>query len=57
MELIIEFIFDLILDGSQKVAEEKKISPWIRIPCLLLILIVGVAVIGCLGFIGIFMNR
>ena len=55
MDIIFELVFDLLLDGSKKAAKNKKYSPWIRIPCLLLILLIGVAIIGSLGFAGIYM--
>ena len=55
MEFIFEFIFDLLLEGSALFAKDKKMSPWIRIPCLLLVLAAGIIIIGGLGFVGIYM--
>lgn len=55
MDFIFELIFDLILEGSSEVAKDNKRSPWIRIPCLILILLVGIAIIGSLGFFGVYM--
>ena len=55
MDFIFEFIFDLILEGSVEVAKERKISPWIRIPCLIFVLLFSIFIIGGLAFVGIYM--
>lgn len=55
MELLFELIFDLLLEGSAEIAKDKKVSPWIRIPCLILVLAVAIIVLGGLGFVGIYM--
>jgi hypothetical protein len=53
--MLFEFLFDILLEGSVEAAKDKKLSPWIRIPCLVLVLIMTAAVIGGLAFLGIYM--
>lgn len=54
MELLFEFIFDLLLEGSVEIAKDRKVSSWIRIPCLILILAAMTIVLGGLAFVGIY---
>ena len=52
MELLLEIIFDLIIEGSAEVAKNRKISKWIRYPAIVLISLFIIAVIGLLIFVG-----
>jgi len=52
MELLLEIIFELIVDGSEEVAKNRKISKWIRYPIVFLMSLFIIAVIGLLTFIG-----
>lgn len=51
MELLLEIIFDLIVEGSAEVAQNRKISKWIRYPVVVLISLFIIAIIGLLTFI------
>ncbi len=52
MELLLEIIFELIVEGSAEVAQNRKISKWIRYPVVVLISLFIIAIIGLLTFIG-----
>ncbi len=52
MELLLEIIFELIVEGSAEVAKNRKISKWIRYPIAVLISLFIIAIIGLLTFIG-----
>ncbi len=52
MELLLEIIFELIVEGSAEVAKNKKISKWIRYPIVVLIFLFIITIIGLLTFIG-----
>ncbi len=52
MELLLEIIFDLIIEGSAEVAKNRKISKWIRYPVIVLISLFIIAIIGLLTFVG-----
>ncbi len=52
MELLLEIIFDLIVEGSVEVAKNVRISKWIRYPIVALISLFIIAIIGLLTFIG-----
>ncbi len=52
MELLLEIIFELILEGSTEVAKNRKISKWIRYPIVVLISLFIIAIIGLLTIIG-----
>lgn len=53
MELIFEFILELILDGSIEVSKSKKIPKYIRYPLIVLISLFFIAIIGLVIFTGI----
>ncbi len=53
MELLLEIIFELIVEGSAEVAKNRKISKWIRYPIVVLISLFIIAIIGLLTFIGV----
>lgn len=55
MELVFEFIAELILEGSIEISSNKKISKWIRYPILfILILLFSVVIFGIL-ILGLFL--
>lgn len=53
MDLLLELIFDLILDSSIEIAKDKKITKWIRYPIAFLLSLFIIAVIGMILFVGI----
>ncbi len=53
MDLILEFIFDLVLESSMEIAKDKKIKKWIRYPLAFLLSLFIIAVIGTIFFVGI----
>ena len=53
MELLFEFLIELIFEGSIEVAKNKKISRWIRYPLILIILLFIISVISLILFLGI----
>lgn len=53
MDLILEFIFDLILESSMEIAKDKKIKKWIRYPLAFLLSLFIIAVISTIFFVGI----
>ncbi len=52
MELLLDIIFELIVEGSVEVAKNRKISKWIRYPLVVLISLFIIAIIGLLTFVG-----
>ena len=55
MELLFEFIFDLIFEGSVEVAKSRKVSKWIRYPIIAILSLFMLLVIIVIGFVGIAM--
>ena len=53
MDLLLELIFDLILESSVEIAKDKKINKWIRYPIAFLLSLFIIAVIGLILFVGI----
>lgn len=53
MDLILEFIFDLVLESSMGIAKDKKIKKWIRYPIAFLLSVFIIAVIGTIFFVGV----
>lgn len=53
MELLFEFLIELIFEGSIEVAKNKKISKLIRYPLILIILLFIISVISLILFLGI----
>lgn len=55
MDLLFEFIFELLLEGSVEISSNKKVSKWIRYPIIFLlaaffsIIIFGIIIIGILS--------
>ena len=46
MEIIVDFLLELILEGSEEVSANKRISRWIRYPLIVLIGLFYIAVIS-----------
>ena len=52
MDLLFEFLLELILEGSIEVSRSRKVSRWIRYPVIVLLflfilgVLVGIAVVG-----------
>lgn len=55
MELIFEFIFELLLEGGLEISSNKKVNKWIRYPILAIIILFFLTIILGLIFIGITM--
>ena len=53
MDIIIEFIFELIFDSALEVAKEERVSKWIRIPLCIVILLFFIGVFAVLGIVGV----
>lgn len=56
MDLLFEFLFEIIIDGSAEICANKKISKWIRYPLGILLLLFFIFVIGTVGVVGISMT-
>ncbi len=57
MEFLIEFLVDLILEGSMEISEDERMPKWLRYICLTIVTIVfGVVTIG-LFVLGIFAGK
>lgn len=52
MELIIEFIIELILDGSFELSKNLKTPKWLRYPLIILVLLFFIAVIAIIIIVG-----
>ena len=55
MDLLIEFLFDLVFDLSVELASSKKSRKWIRYPLIFLISIFIIAILAFIGLFGVFM--
>lgn len=53
MDILIEFIFELIFDSAVEVVKEKRISKWIRIPLAIFILLFFISVFVIIGIVGV----
>lgn len=53
MEYIIEFIFELLFEGSLEISKNKKVPKYIRYPLIVIILIFFILVIGLILLTGI----
>lgn len=52
MELIIEFIIELILDGSFELSKNLKTPKWLRYPLIILVILFFIAVIAIILLVG-----
>ena len=53
MELLLEIIFELLLEGGAEVVRNKRVSKWIRIPAAVLLSLLVIAVIITIFFVGV----
>ena len=53
MEILLEFIFELLFEGSAEIAKSRRVSKWIRYPAIALLLLLLIAVTGVLGAVGV----
>ncbi len=49
MELLMELIVELLLEGSVEVAKSRRISKWIRYPAIALLAVVYLAVVAVIA--------
>ena len=53
MNILIEFIFELIFDSAVEVVKEKRISKWIRIPLAIFLILFFIGVFALIGIVGV----
>ena len=53
MDLLLEFIFELVLESSIEIAKDKKVNKWIRYPVALFLSLFIIAFICVLLYVGI----
>jgi len=53
MDFIFEIVFELIFEGGLEVTSNKKISKWIRYPILAIFILIFIAIISLIFFLGI----
>lgn len=51
MELLMELVIDLLLDGSVEVAKSRRISKWIRYPVIAMLAILYVATVAVIALV------
>ena len=57
MEFLIEFLVELILEGSMEISEDEKMPKWLRYICLTIVTLVFGAVIVGLFVLGIYVGK
>ena len=57
MELLIEFLVDLILEGSLEISEDERMPKWLRYICLTIVIIVFSIVIIGLFVLGVYIGK
>ena len=53
MDIVFEFIVELIFEGCIEISSNKKISKWIRYPLIALIILFFIAIISLCFILGI----
>lgn len=53
MDILLEFIFELVLESSMEIAKDKKVNKWIRYPVAILLSLFIIAILGLILFVGI----
>ena len=53
MDLIIEFIIELILEGSFELSKNIKTPKWLRYPLIILVLLFFIAIISIIFIVGL----
>lgn len=56
MEMILEVVVELLLEGGTAACANKKISKWIRYPILAILILLFAAVVGLFLFAGVMMT-
>lgn len=51
MDLIIEFVGEVILEGIVELIQNKKISKWIRYPLLTMLTVFYTFIVGAIGIV------
>jgi len=57
MEFLIEFLLDLILEGSMEISEDEKMPKWLRYICLTIVTIVFSTVTIGLFVLGVYVGK
>ena len=57
MELLIEFLVDLILEGSLEISEDERMPKWLRYICLTIVITVFSIVITGLFVLGVYIGK
>lgn len=57
MDLLVEFVFDLVFELSEEAVKSKRLSKWIRYPLLVLISLLYIFVILIILLVGITMLK
>jgi len=55
MELLLELIFELVVEGVASASKDRKLSKWIRYPLAVLLILFIITVIGIIGVVGVMM--
>lgn len=53
MDFVLEFLFEIILEGCLEITEEKKVPLILRILCAVILVIVYGGMVGILLYVGI----
>ncbi|MGN1458426.1 MAG: hypothetical protein ACI4XP_10845 [Acutalibacteraceae bacterium] len=53
MDLLLDFIVELVAEGCCEIAESKKVSKWIRYPIIFILSVAILSVIVFVGFLGV----
>ena len=53
MDILFEFIVELIFEGSIEISSNKKISKWIRYPLIVFIVLAFIAIIALCIIVGV----
>lgn len=57
MEIIIEFLVELLLEGTFEISKNRKVPKFIRYPLILLIVLLFIGVISLIFFTGILIYK
>ena len=55
MDLLIEFLFDMVFETSVALASSKKAKKWIRYPLIVFVSLFILAILSFVGLFGVFM--
>lgn len=57
MEILLELIVEILLEGSMEIGANTKISRWIRYPILLILILFFTFIISVILFFGLYLLR